>query len=546
MQHWRGLRTRASDFRSHAMPRQRTRLRSRLAPFFGKAKRYTWQCSSGGATHLATSLFYIMRHSPLLPSAVPMTVPWTRAPLRLASASAMPVSAALAAPLFSSVGQVYWERWSGSAIMLNLFKCSVATVLFACVVASQSTAPFATLSAKAVRMLAVSSFIGIVIGDAMWLQALSLIGARACILLGALQPCVAALAGAAFLGQPLHARLLLGTGLTSIGIVAADLGRTASLRAMVRRLATRLTALNDTWMDQLATQRRQQDEFGLPEACQGGDLVVANGAMLGLIGLLRLVLPSSSSATGFKGGGTERETAAGSEVDSPTIAVSQPAATDASAAPPDVSPPPAAPCPPPRMLAVGYTLALTNMVLDVLGATLTRAYGAGASTFEVNAIRFGFSSLVTACITAGAHLRAFAAFGRATAISSPTSSSSSAAAPAAAAPAAAVDVAAVDVAVDAAAVDVAAPPKWAMLPTLSTRDWRVVACGVVLVTFLCPALSNYALFRLPLGAWASLTALGPVYAIPIFYVLRGEVTRPLGILGAALASYGATIVSSSL
>ena len=48
------------------------------------------------------------------------------------------------------------------------------------------------------------------------------------------------------------------------------------------------------------------------------------------------------------------------------------------------------------MLTVGYTLALTNMVLDVLGATLTRAYGAGASTFEVNAIRFGFASLVTA------------------------------------------------------------------------------------------------------------------------------------------------------
>ena len=41
MQHWLGLRTRASDFRCHAMPRQRTRLRSRLAPFFGKAKRYS-------------------------------------------------------------------------------------------------------------------------------------------------------------------------------------------------------------------------------------------------------------------------------------------------------------------------------------------------------------------------------------------------------------------------------------------------------------------------------------------------------------------------
>ena len=39
--------------RCHAMPRQRTRLRARLDRFFGFSNRYTWQCSSGGATHRA-------------------------------------------------------------------------------------------------------------------------------------------------------------------------------------------------------------------------------------------------------------------------------------------------------------------------------------------------------------------------------------------------------------------------------------------------------------------------------------------------------------
>ena len=423
------------------------------------------------------------------------------------SGSAMPVSAALAAPFFSSVGQVYWERWTGSAIALNLFKCSLATALFVIVVAAQSAtggiSPFAALSPKAVRMLAVSSFMGIVVGDAMWLQALSMIGARACILLGALQPCVAALAGAVFLGQPLHARLLLGTALTSTGLVVAHIGRTASLCAMANLLTARLAALNNDWIEQLTEQRRQQDEYGLPEVCQGGDVVVANGIMLGLLELL----PSSPS--------TQVE---GAQADSndrhPLRQVQQGAQADGN----DddhrdgeiVAP---------RVLAVGYALALTNMALDVLGATLTRAYGVGATTFEVNALRFGFASLVTAAIMACAHMRSALSTWMSAASTGPAGPTHCAPIPA---------------------------PAWARMPTLSAREWRVVALGVVLVTFLCPALSNYALFRLPLGAWASLTALGPVYAIPIFYVLRREGTRPVGMLGAALASYGATLVSSSL
>lgn len=405
------------------------------------------------------------------------------------------VSAACLAPFFSSVGQVYWEGWSGSAIALNLFKCSLATALFACVVAAQSAVsgvvPFAAFSPRAVRMLAVSSFIGIVVGDAMWLQALSLIGARACILLGALQPCVAALAGGVFLGQPLHARLLLGTALTSTGLVAAHLGRTASLRAMGRRLATRLATLNDEWIEQLTEQRRQEEEYGLPDTCKGGDLVFANGVLLGLLQLL----PRSSSGAEDGGEGGSKDGGEGGDEGGASKAENN----AGSSLPPRVAP---------RTLLIGYTLALTNMVLDVLGATLTRAHGGGATTFEVNALRFGFASLVTACVTLGARLRA------------------------ASAPSVAPEQ------------DTEEPAAWAGLPTLSACEWRRMACGVVLVTFLCPALSNYALFRLPLGAWASLTALGPVYAIPIFYVLRGEGTRLLGVLGAALASCGAALVSA--
>ena len=52
-------------------------------------------------------------------------------------------------------------------------------------------------------MLVLSSFLGIVIGDVLWLQALKLLGARLTILMTTLQPMIAALAGAIFLKQPL-------------------------------------------------------------------------------------------------------------------------------------------------------------------------------------------------------------------------------------------------------------------------------------------------------------------------------------------------------
>ena len=101
----------------------------------------------------------------------------------------------------------------------------------------------------------------------------------------------------------LHARLVLGTALTSSGLVVAHIGRTASLRAMASRLTARLAALNDDWIAQLTEQRRQQDEYGLPEACQGGDLVVANGLVLGLLELLPR--RASTRAEGAQAGGVE-------------------------------------------------------------------------------------------------------------------------------------------------------------------------------------------------------------------------------------------------
>ena len=52
------------------------------------------------------------------------------------------------------------------------------------------------------------------------------------------------------------------------------------------------------------------------------------------------------------------------------------------------------------------------------------------------------------------------------------------------------------------------PPRWYELPPLTRMGWLHINGGVALVTFLCPALSNYALFRLALGLAVSLGSVG--------------------------------------
>merc|ERR1712094_156449 len=64
-------------------------------------------------------------------------------------------------------------------------------------------------------------------------------------------------------------------------------------------------------------------------------------------------------------------------------------------------------------------------------------------------------------------------------------------------------------------------------------------------TFLCPALGNFALFLISLPAWATLGALGPMYALPLGWLLRREPVTRWAVLGAALAVAGVVPLGST-
>jgi hypothetical protein len=86
---------------------------------------------------------------------------------------------------------------------------------------------------------------------------------------------------------------------------------------------------------------------------------------------------------------------------------------------------------------------------------------------------------------------------------------------------------------------------WYLMPNrtqMSPSLWLRVSVGVLFVTFLCPMLSNYALFKIDLGLCLTLTSLGPIYAIPLLWLIKGDVISLRAMLGSSLAVAGVAIM----
>jgi len=112
------------------------------------------------------------------------------------------VLCAVLAPLVSTCGLFIWaDRWRRSAIELNAYKGTLATPLFAASALLLSHVAPSEYGAAEVWWLIVSSFIGIVVADSLWLVALQRIGARRMIFIDATKPFLAVAAGYVFLDE---------------------------------------------------------------------------------------------------------------------------------------------------------------------------------------------------------------------------------------------------------------------------------------------------------------------------------------------------------
>jgi uncharacterized membrane protein len=133
------------------------------------------------------------------------------------------VFAAAAAPLAMTVGFFIWDNhWKGSAYALNLFKCNLAGLLFCVIALFIRTEGFRVLweQPEAVFVpLAVSSLLGIIIGDSAWLTALQMIGARKVIFVDSLKPFLAAIFGTLLNNEPFTTRTGIALACCTVGII---------------------------------------------------------------------------------------------------------------------------------------------------------------------------------------------------------------------------------------------------------------------------------------------------------------------------------------
>lgn len=188
---------------------------------------------------------------------------------------------------------------------------------------------------------------------------------------------------------------------------------------------------------------------------------------------------------------------------------------------------------------IGYFLAFINVFLDAIGSVLTKQFGTELNTWEINFLRFGFASISMAAIAVCYYyyVKVY--------LNSPETRTASALN---------IEFTAVEIDEDKVRRSEESELKerqndpnktWYKFPhysSMNPSDWNHVIIGICFVTFLCPALSNYALFQIPLGLCLTLTSLGPVYSIPLVYILSSEKTGKQGIVGAVMAVAGVAIM----
>ena len=388
---------------------------------------------------------------------------------------------AVGSQLVSTIGQVWWERWPASSgpVALNLYKCTLGSMLFVavCTVAAvASGGKLPTVSADAAQMLVLSSFIGIVVGDVLWLQALKMLGAELVILLNAFNPSMGAVVGIVFLGQRMTAQLWLGVILTSIGVTASQLfkPRPAKTIADSSSSSSSGAASSSTTIASAAAEPTEMASSAISVSVAGDaadDTVKLN--------------PSGSSAAVL---GASPLTSERQRLRTTTL--------------------------------IGCCLQLLNMALDVAGAAITRAHGEGLMPIQINLIRFGAAAAMTAVVAACARLYACSARGCGVSRTRPPPSKR---------------------AEELAAFFAARMPS----AQRGRRFWATMSVGVVFVTFLCPTMSNAALFGLPFGAYCTLTSVGPMWSVLVLFVMKGQRPTGLGCAGAALAAVGAALVSTA-
>ena len=280
------------------------------------------------------------------------------------------VLAAAATPLLGAIGLFIWSKvWTGDAFALNLVKCTVGTMGFVVAgVASQSGAWLSNASAEVTAWLVLSAFIGIVVGDNLWLYSLRVLGARRVILIDILKPFIALGMAKAALGEGVSVAVALGMCVTLGGVLTVSLEE------------------NRTGDE----ENGETDRDSVKNDTNAFDTVTD--------------VTETSDVEGVVGAVDEYETP---EHPIRASASSAPRRNPAGLKTKTLKPPFS-----PSVFVGGYVAAAANVALDTWGTVLTKQHGGGLNTWEINFVRFGSAAATLALVAAAK--RTAARFGRRT------------------------------------------------------------------------------------------------------------------------------------
>ena len=439
------------------------------------------------------------------------------------------IVAALSAPFLLDVGFLIWDKhWKGSSFALNLYKCTLASIGF--LILSFATRPPGAaapaddddaaehsgrgpafppelFTVQSVGFLMLSSTIGILIGDWTWLEALELIGARPVVLMDSIKPFLAALLGWAILGESLQWPAFVGMALTVGGVVWVSLEREGGDGSDDDDGDDKGDCKDDDKSD------RFEDDHDAEDGQQNdGETKVAETAT-------KKRKPAVTAKTRRK----------------------------------------------------GYALSVANVVLDTYGSLLTKQYGKGMSTWNISLIRFGFASAFCIALSSILNLRdALKRIGsRETKSDTSIPTSQATNYNRSSLRGSIIELFNYRLGKDMAAhiADIEEPNQnksidkeqedndevkprptdnsrpWYSLPNMTREKYAIISLGVAFTTFATPALSNYALFQIALALALTLGSMGPVYMLPLSWLIQGDRPTFRACLGAVLAVAGVAILS---
>jgi len=160
----------------------------------------------------------------------------------------------------------------------------------------------------------------------------------------------------------------------------------------------------------------------------------------------------------------------------------------------------------------GYALSIINVLLDTYGSLLTKQWGGEMTTWTINLIRFGSSGVFMLVLSIAFHLFHYIKYSSSwlTKVKD----------------------------------DAPKPSMWYQLPHMCIKSWAVISLGVLFVTFITPALSNYALFEIALALAITLGSTTPMFALILEAIFQKRKMPSLrAVVGTMLAVGGVVILS---